>query len=77
MASDRRALANELVDELRAATEEVLALVGPRSGALGIDVKAEAGRLIDEKHRGKWKLALEREREAWDAWIAFTQDGPW
>jgi hypothetical protein len=77
MSAERRALADRLVDELRAATEEVLALVGPRSVALDRGTSFEAGRVNDEKDHNQWQSALERERNAWDAWITFTQDGPW
>ena len=73
MSTDRRARANELVDELRRATEEVLALVGPRAVVVSSGETLKAGPVIDEEFDSKWRAALQREREAWQAWEAFTQ----
>jgi hypothetical protein len=33
----------------------------------------KAGPVIDEEFDSKWRAALQREREAWQAWEAFTQ----
>jgi hypothetical protein len=48
-----RARANDLVDELRSATEEVLALVGPRAVVVE---QSNPGPVIDERYHRKWQL---------------------
>lgn len=71
----RRERASELVDELKAAHDEMLELIGPRAVVVGSGEPIPRGPVIDEAHHVKWEAAKERQRHAWDAWLAFVAEG--
>ena len=66
----------ELIDELRAAEDGVLELVGPRAIILGRGEPMDPGPPIDEAFHQKWVAALARQKQAWDAWNAFLSEQP-
>jgi predicted RNA-binding Zn-ribbon protein involved in translation (DUF1610 family) len=72
----RQERASELVDELKAAHDGILELIGPRAVVVGSGEPIPRGEPIDESFRESWEAAKEREQRAWDAWLEFVAEGP-